>query len=57
MNLPNDRYYTRTHEWVRFDAEGNAEVGLTEHAVQELGDLVFVNLPESGVRVTAGEAW
>ena len=45
--------YTRTHEWVG-EAEGVSVVGLTDFAQQELGDIVFVNLPEVGDEVTAG---
>ena len=46
-------YFAKSHEWVRFTEEG-AEVGLSDHAQQALGDLVFVNLPAVGDPVEAG---
>ena len=56
MNIPENLKYTRSHEWVEFLPNGAARVGLTDHAQDALGDLVFVNLPEAGDAVTAGEA-
>ena len=56
MNIPENLKYTRSHEWVEFLPDGAARVGLTDHAQYALGDLVFVNLPEAGDAVTAGEA-
>lgn len=47
--------YTKEHEWVRLDGEV-ATVGITDHAQESLGDIVFVELPEAGRTVTAGEA-
>ena len=47
MNIPNDLLYTKEHEWVRV-AGGVAEIGITDYAQGELGDVVFVELPESG---------
>ena len=47
--------YTRDHEWVRLDGD-TAEIGITEHAQDALGDIVFVELPEVGREVEAGEA-
>ncbi len=47
--------YTKSHEWVMENADGTVTVGLTDYAQQELGDLVFVNLPAAGDAVTAGE--
>lgn len=55
MNLPQDLQYTSSHEWVRF-ADGVATVGITEHAQSELSDVVFVELPEVGTGVDAGQA-
>ena len=49
--------FTKTHEWVQFLDESTARVGLTDYAQKELGDLVFVNLPETGDEVTAEEAF
>ena len=49
--------YTKSHEWVLENADGTVTVGITDYAQQELGDLVFVNLPQAGDDVTAGEAF
>ena len=49
--------YTKSHEWVLENADGTVTVGITDYAQAELGDLVFVNLPETGDEVTAGEAF
>lgn len=46
MTIPSDLKYTKTHEWVREDDEGDIYVGITQHAVNLLGDLVFIELPE-----------
>mgnify|MGYP003375481442 CR=1 FL=1 len=48
MNTPEHLSYTKSHEWVLFAADGSAKVGLTDHAQDALGDLVFVNLPQVG---------
>ncbi|MCC7462154.1 MAG: glycine cleavage system protein GcvH [Gammaproteobacteria bacterium] len=53
--IPQDRRYARTHEWARQLADGNVEVGISDHAQQALGDLVFVELPEVGRVLSAGE--
>lgn len=53
MNLPEDLQYTKTHEWVRREGDV-ATVGITEHAQDELGDVVFVDLPEQGATFSAG---
>ena len=57
MNCPKELKYTRTHEWVRFTDEKTAYIGITDFAQDQLGDLVFVNLPEAGDTVTAGETF
>lgn len=54
-NVPPDLKYTRTHEWVRTRPDGTVEVGITDHAQHALGDLVFVEVPQSGRAVNAGE--
>jgi len=54
-NVPADLKYTRTHEWVRTLQDGTVEIGITDHAQHSLGDLVFVEVPESGRQVGAGE--
>lgn len=50
-----DMKYTKDHEWIRFEGEV-AVIGITDHAQNALGDVVFVDLPEPGREVTAGEA-
>ena len=56
MNTPDHLRYTKSHEWVLFADDGTAKVGLTDHAQDALGDLVFVNLPQMGDALTCGEA-
>ena len=50
-----DRLYTKSHEWVKV-CDGYLEIGLTDHAQESLGDIAFVELPEEGDTLTAGEA-
>jgi len=57
MEIKNDRMYTKSHEWVLFENDTTATVGLSDFAQSELGDLVFVNLPQVGDAVTAGETF
>ena len=54
MNIPAELSYSKSHEWVSKEG-GTATIGLTDYAQSELGDLVFVNLPEVGDEVIAGE--
>ncbi|MFP4146716.1 MAG: glycine cleavage system protein GcvH [Halorhodospira sp.] len=54
--VPADLKYTRNHEWVRVEADGSVTVGITDHAQESLGDLVFVEPPEVGTQVQAEEA-
>jgi len=56
MNFPSDLKYTKEHEWVRLDGE-TATVGITDHAQDSLGDVVYVELPEQGAAVTKGDAF
>jgi glycine cleavage system H protein len=49
-------YFTKDHEWVRLEADGLVTVGITDHAQNALGDIVFVELPEPGRSVAKGEA-
>lgn len=49
--------FTKTHEWVEFLDDSTARIGLTDYAQKELGDLVFINLPEEGDGVTIGESF
>ena len=57
MNFPKELKYTKTHEWVRFTDEKTAYIGITDFAQDQLGDLVFVNLPSEGDALNAGEAF
>ncbi|MPY88137.1 MAG: glycine cleavage system protein GcvH [Luteitalea sp.] len=54
---PADLKYTNDHEWLRSQNDGHAEVGITDYAQQQLGDVVFVELPEVGRAVAQGEAF
>lgn len=51
---PNDRKYLKTHEWCKIE-EGIATIGLSDFAIENLSDLVFLDLPAAGTKVTAGE--
>ena len=57
MNIPEELKYTKTHEWIRFEDETTATIGITDYAQDQLGDLVFVNLPSEGDALEAGEAF
>ncbi len=57
MTFPEDLKYSKTHEWIRYEDESTAYIGITDYAQDQLGDLVFTNLPEAGDEVTAGEAF
>lgn len=54
-NIPGDLKYTKTHEWVRDDGDGVVTVGISDHAQELLGDLVFVELPEVEAELVAGD--
>lgn len=54
-NIPTHLRYTESHEWVHADEDGNALVGITDHAQEALGDLVFVELPAVGDEVSQGD--
>ncbi len=56
MNVPSQLKYTSTHEWIRNEGDGTIAVGITDHAQEALGDLVFIELPKPGRVVAAGEA-
>jgi glycine cleavage system H protein len=56
-NIPADLKYTKSHEWVRALADGQLEVGITDHAQGALGDLVFVEVPDAGKALKAGDAF
>lgn len=54
---PNDLKYTSEHEWVRFEADGEVTIGITDFAQAQLGDVVFVELPPVGKRVAQGQTF
>ena len=54
--VPAELRYLKSHEWARLESDGTVTVGISDHAQQALGDLVFVEVPEPGRRVMAGEA-
>ena len=56
MSNPADLKYTESHEWVRIEGD-TATIGITAHAAESLSDLVFLDLPEAGDEVTAGESF
>ena len=55
-NVPADLKYARSHEWVRVQADGTVEVGISDHAQHALGDLVFVEVPAVGRTLQQGDA-
>jgi glycine cleavage system H protein len=55
MSIPSDLKYTKSHEWARAEADGTVSVGITHHAQDLLGDMVFVENPDVGRKLTAGE--
>jgi len=57
MNVPGDLRYSSDHEWVRVVEEGCVRVGITDHAQDALGEIVFVQVPELGVRVQMGSVF
>lgn len=56
MNVPDTLRYTGTHEWVRREPDGTLSVGITDHAQDVLGELVFVELPAVGKKLLGGDA-
>ena len=55
MNIPSKLKYTRSHEWIRSESDGSITVGITDHAQELLGDLVFIELPEVGKTLAADQ--
>jgi glycine cleavage system H protein len=55
-DIPSDLRYAESHEWVSQEEEGVVKVGISDHAQEQLGDLVFVELPEEGDTVSRGDA-
>ena len=54
--IPSDLKYSQTHEWIELSHDGTATVGITDHAQELLGDIVFVEAPEVGTTITIEEA-
>ena len=54
-NVPSELRYLRSHEWVRLEEDGTVTIGITDHAQEALGDVVFVELPEPGATLGAGD--
>ena len=54
-NIPAELKYVASHEWLRLEADGSVTVGITDHAQELLGDIVFVELPEVGANLAADE--
>lgn len=54
--IPSDLLYRESHEWVRYDEDGTATVGISDHAQAQLGDMVFVEVPEPGMSYEQGDA-
>ena len=54
--IPAELLYRESHEWVRYDDDGTATVGISDHAQAQLGDMVFIELPEPGMSYEQGDA-
>ncbi len=54
-NIPADLLYTKDHEWARLENDGSYTIGITEHAQELLGDMVYIELPEAGTALVAGD--
>ena len=57
MNIPSDRKYSKSHEWAKDLGDGTILVGISDHAQEALGDVVFVELPEVGASFNAGDEY
>ncbi len=55
MKTPNELKYTKSHEWVKVEADGTLTVGITDHAQALMGDMVYVELPEAGRKIEANK--
>ena len=56
MKVPKELRYTESHEWARREPDGTVSVGITDHAQEQLGDIVFVEAPQAGRKVAKGES-
>ncbi len=54
-NIPKDLKYTKSHEWVKSNSDGSVTVGITHHAQDLMGDMVYVDLPQKGTQVKSGK--
>ncbi|MCO7127302.1 glycine cleavage system protein GcvH [Sporolactobacillus shoreicorticis] len=57
MSVPTDLLYSKDHEWVKKEADGKVRIGITEFAQKELGDIVFVELPDIGAELGSGDSF
>ena len=57
MQIPDDLRYAENHEWARVEPDGSIRVGISDYAQDQLGDIVFIDLPEVGRTLAAGEAF
>jgi glycine cleavage system H protein len=55
MDIPTNLKYTKSHEWVRLEDDGTATIGITQHAQELLGDMVFAEIPQAGRNLKQGE--
>lgn len=55
-DIPSDLHYAESHEWAREQDDGTFQIGISDHAQSQLGDLVYVELPEIGAQVATGDA-
>ena len=55
MNTPQNLKYTESHEWIKAESDGTWTIGITDHAQEALGDIVFLELPEAGKKYAGGE--
>ncbi len=56
-DIPSDLRYAKSHEWCRLEDDGSVTIGISDHAQEQLGDLVFVEVPEVGAHLEAGDAF
>ena len=54
--VPDNYLYTREHEWLKLEDDGSVTIGITDHAQEALGELVFVEVPEAGAQFSSGDA-
>ncbi|MDE1462538.1 glycine cleavage system protein GcvH [Spartinivicinus poritis] len=54
-NIPSELRYVSSHEWIRLESDGTAVIGITDHAQEQLGDVVFVELPDLGANLSASD--